>query len=87
MRHRIGYLLSATTLGVVAALALPSLASAATTCNFGVIPTDPTPTLVVDHTGGIDDITIRRVPLPAEVRPMTKPVSAPVTTAAMMWRR
>ena len=27
------------------------------------------------------------VPLPAEVRPMTKPVSAPVTTAPMMWRR
>ena len=27
------------------------------------------------------------VPLPAEVRPMTKPVVAPVTIAAMMWRR
>ena len=27
------------------------------------------------------------VPLPAEVRPMTKPVRTPVATAAMMWRR
>ena len=27
------------------------------------------------------------VPLPAEVRPITKPVVIPVITAAMMWRR
>ena len=27
------------------------------------------------------------VPDPAEVRPMTNPVTTPVATAAMMWRR
>ena len=48
--------------GAIAALALPSLASGATTCTFLSGPH----TLSVDHTGGIDDITIRRVPLPAD---------------------
>ena len=45
-----------------------------------------------DHALGVSrKIAIRAiaisVPLPAEVRPITNPVVAPVMTAAMMWRR
>ena len=49
-------------IAAIAALVLPSLGSATTTCTFIAGPQ----TLSVDHTGGIDDITIRRVPNAAD---------------------
>ncbi len=51
-------------IAAMAALALPSLASAATTCVFATVGL--TPTLSVNHSDGISDVTIRRVPLPAD---------------------
>jgi Ca2+-binding RTX toxin-like protein len=60
--HRIRHALGGTAIAAIAALALPSLASATTTCAFA----SASHTLSVVHTGSIDDITIRRVPLPAD---------------------
>lgn len=45
-----------------AALALPAGAAATTDCNFGVIPGNPAPTLVVTHTAGTGTVLLRVVP-------------------------
>ena len=68
MAHRVGQGLVGLAIGAIAALALPSAASAKTVCTVGVSAADPTPTMVVTHTDDPDDpgdngrvtITIRR---------------------------
>jgi hemolysin type calcium-binding protein len=55
-------------------------ASAATSCAFTTAAPDHT--LTVTHTGGIDDVTVRRVPLPEDPSQATIQVSAGVAPVA-----
>ena len=75
MPHRVRHALVGLAVGGIAAPALPSAASATTTCTVGVSAADPTQTMVVEHSDDPGDpgddgnatITIRRVQSTLEV--------------------